>query len=138
METTIRPVTTTPRATDKKVWTARILGTFATLFLLVDGAAKLLRLAPVVEGTLRVGYAEAVIVPLGVVLLASTVLYAVRRTAVLGAILLTGWLGGAVATHLRMGEPFWMPILFGGIVWGCLFLRDERVRALLPFVRDPR
>ena len=73
--------------------------------------------------------------PLGVVLLASTVLYAVRRTAVLGAILLTAWLGGATATHVRIGEPFWMPVLFGVLVWGCLVLRDERVRALVPFVR---
>jgi hypothetical protein len=71
--------------------------------------AKLLRLAPVVEGSARVGFSPTMIVPLGVVLLASTLLYAARRTAVLGAILLTGWLGGAVATHVRMGEPCCTP-----------------------------
>lgn len=123
------------RAIDKKLWTARVLGTLVILFLLFDAIAKLLRLAPVIEGTVRVGYSESVIVPLGVVLLLSTVLYAVRQTAVLGAILLTGWLGGATATHVRLGEPFWMPVLLGVIVWGCLYLRDERVKALLPFVR---
>jgi hypothetical protein len=116
-------------------WTARVLRALVLLFLLFDAVAKLLRLAPVVEGTTRVGYSADVILPLGVVLLVSVVLYAMRRTAVLGAILLTGWLGGAAATHVRIGEPFWMPILFGAIIWGCLYLRDERVRALLPTVR---
>jgi hypothetical protein len=123
------------RAVDKKLWTARVFGALVIVFLLVDAAAKILRLPACVEGAVRVGYPDSVIVPLGVVLLASTVLYAVRRTAVLGAILLTGYLGGATATHVRLGEPFWMPIVFGVIVWGCLYLRDERVRALLSVVR---
>jgi hypothetical protein len=137
MESTLPPVASTSslpatrRPTDKKLWTARVVSTLLIVFLLFDAVAKLLRLPPVVEGTVRVGYPEAVIVPLGVVLLASTVLYAVRRTAVLGAILLTAWLGGATATHVRIGEPFWMPVLFGVLLWGCLFLRDERVRGLL-------
>lgn len=123
------------RTVDKKRWTARILGALVILFLALDAVAKILRLPACVEGTARVGYHDSVLVPLGLVLLASTVLYAVRRTAVLGAILLTGYLGGATATHVRLGEPFVMPIVFGVIVWGCLYLRDERVRALLPLVR---
>src|SRR5579863_9386092 len=130
METTLAVTSASP-ALDRKLWTARILSSIAFLFLLFDATGKLLRLAPVVEGTIRVGYPETVIVPLGVVLLVGTVLYAVRKTAVLGAIVLTGWLGGATATHVRIGEPFWMPVLFGVILWGCLYLRDERVRALL-------
>jgi hypothetical protein len=133
METTLAPITTTRPGVDKKLWTARVLSTLVALFLLFDAVGKLLRLGPVVEGSARVGYSEATLVPLGLVLLVSTVLYAVRKTAVLGAILLTAWLGGAVATHVRMGEPFWMPILFGVILWGCLVLRDERVRALFFF-----
>ncbi len=94
-----------------------------------------MRLAPYVEGTARVGYSAGSLVPLGLVLLASTILYAVPRTAVLGAILLTAYLGGATATHVRMGEPFLFPVVFGVIVWGCLYLRDERVRSLLPITR---
>ena len=130
---------TLPRSsTDKKLWTARVLGGLILLFLAFDAVGKLLRLAPVVEGSARVGFAEPTLVPLGVVLLVSTVLYAVPCTAVLGAVLLTAWLGGATATHVRMGEPFWMPVLFGVIVWGCLYLRDERLRALLPGVRTNR
>jgi hypothetical protein len=135
MEATLPPVTPRHRAVDKKLWTARILSSLALLFLLFDAIAKLLRLAPVMEASVRIGYRAETIVPLGVVLLACTLFYAVPRTAVLGAILLTGWLGGAVATHVRMGEPFWMPVLFGIILWGCLFLRDDRLRALLPLVR---
>jgi hypothetical protein len=117
------------------VWTARILGTLVILFLLVDAAGKILRLAPYVEGTVSVGYPTGCLVPLGLVLLVSTILYAVPRTAVLGAILLTGYLGGATATHVRLAQPFLFPVVFGIIVWGCLYVRDARVRSLLPFVR---
>lgn len=119
------------------IWTARILGALLILFLLADGAGKVLRLAPYVEGTAKVGYPAGCVVPLGFVLLASTTLYAIPRTAVLGAILLTAYLGGATATHVRLGQPFVFPIVFGVIVWGCLYLRDERLRSLLPFVRRP-
>jgi len=119
----------------RSLWTARILGALIVLFLLVDALGKILRLAPYVEGTAKVGYPAGALVPLGLVLLASTLLYVVPRTAVLGAVLLTAYFGGAVATHVRMEQPFWMPIVFGILVWGCLYLRDERVRALLPVVR---
>ena len=130
-----RPAGSRARAANAKVWTSRILGALVILFLLVDGAGKVLRLAPYVEGTAKVGYPEGCLVPLGIVLIASTILYAIPRTAVLGAILLTGYLGGATATHVRMEQPFIFPVVLGVIVWGCLFLRDERVRALLPFDR---
>ena len=134
METTITQTFSTNSPANKKVWTARVLGALVILFLLVDGAGKVLRLAPYVEGTAKVGYPDGCLVPLGLVLLASTVLYAIPRTTVLGAILLTAYLGGATATHVRMGQPFLFPVVFGVIVWGCLYLRDERVRALLPLV----
>jgi DoxX-like protein len=75
---------------------------------------------------------ESLALGLGIVELACTVIYIIPRTSVLGAILLTGYLGGAVATHLRIGEPYFMPIIFGVLVWGGLFLRDERLRALIP------
>jgi hypothetical protein len=128
MEATIA----TPRTSSVSLWIARVLQTLAVLFLLVDALGKILQLAPYVEGTVRVGYSPSVLVPLGIVLAACTILYAVPRTAVLGAVLLTGYLGGATATHVRIGEPFVMPIVVGVIVWGCLYVRDARLRALLP------
>jgi hypothetical protein len=106
------------------------------LFLLFDGAMKLVKPSFVVEATVGLGYSENVILPLGVVLLVSTALYLVPRTSVLGAILLTGYLGGAVATHLRHGDSFFeilFPVLFGALLWGGLVLRDPRLRALVPW-----
>lgn len=96
---------------------------------------KLVKPAFVVEGTVRLGYSENVIVPLGIVLIACTVLYLVPRTAVLGAILLTGYLGGAVDTHVRASDglfPILFPVILGVLIWGGLFLRDDRLRALIP------
>jgi DoxX-like family len=138
MEATLnRPAEPRARAETIRIWSARILGALVTVFLLVDGAGKVLRLAPYVEGTAKVGYPATCLVPLGMVLVASTILYAIPRTAVLGAVLLTGYLGGATATHVRMGQPFYFPVVFGALVWACLYLRDDRVRALLPFDRRP-
>src|SRR5690606_12023816 len=107
--------------------------------LALDGVMKLIKPAPVIQGTVELGYPESVIVGLGLVLLASVLLYALPRTAVLGAILLTGYLGGAIATHVRVGNPLFSHVLFpvyvGILIWGGLVLRDERVRTLLPFRR---
>lgn len=115
-------------------WTGYTLSGLSSAFLLLDGIMKLFKPAMVVEATVELGYPESVIVPLGIVLTACTILYLVPRTAVLGAILLTGYLGGAVATHVRVGGG-WFPVLFavafGALVWGGLVLRDERLRALL-------
>jgi DoxX-like family len=117
------------------LWTGRILSGLPALFLLFDGALKLPKPKVVVDGTVKLGYAESVIVPLGIVLLVCTILYLIPRTAVLGAILLTGYLGGAVATHVRAGEgwfPIVFPIIIGVLLWGGLYLRDERLQALIP------
>lgn len=122
------------------LWTGRILSALAALFLLFDGVAKLFKPAPVVEATVQLGYPESVILGLGIVLTACTILYLIPRTSVLGAILLTGYLGGAVATHVRVGGPLFsviFPILFGVLIWGGLFLRDGRLRALIPLRREP-
>jgi hypothetical protein len=120
----------------KQLWSGRILGGLPALFLLVDAVAKLARPQPVIEGTVKLGYEESIIVPLGIVLLVCTLLYLLPRTAVLGAILLTGYLGGAVATHARVGDPLFthmlFPVYFGVLLWAGLWLRDERLRRLLP------
>ncbi len=137
MEATFTPpAEARARASRAGLWTSRILGSLLVLFLLVDAAGKVLRLAPYVEGTARVGYPDGCLVPLGLVLLASTLLYAAPRTAVLGAVLLTGYLGGATATHVRMGQPFVVPVVFGVLLWLCLWLRDPRVRALFQVARS--
>ena len=124
--------------TNTRLWGGRIASGIPALFLLVDGAMKLARPTVVVETTMQLGYPEAVIVPLGLALLASTILYLVPRTAVLGAILLTGYLGGAVATHVRVGNGAFevlFPAIVGALVWGGLVLRNPRVADLLPVVR---
>jgi hypothetical protein len=114
-----------------QVWTGRVLTGLVVAFLLLDGIAKLIPLEAVVEGTRQVGYALEVIRPLGVVLTLSTILHAIPRTQVLGALLLTAYLGGATATHVRLGTPFWFPIAVGVILWAGLCLRHPRLRALL-------
>jgi DoxX-like family len=119
----------------KTLWAGRIISALPALFLLLDGIMKLVKPAPVVEATVRLGYPESVILGLGIVLLASTVLYLVPRTAILGAILLTGYLGGAVATHVRVGEgpfPVLFPVILGVLLWAGLWLRNDRLRALIP------
>ena len=121
------------------LWTGRILGALSTLFLLMDGVMKLIKPAPVVEATVRLGYPESVIQSLGILLLACTILYAIPRTSILGAILLTGYLGGAVAANVRVGNPLFshtlFPVYVALFVWGGLYLRDRRLRGLIP-VRD--
>lgn len=119
----------------KRLWAGRIMSAMPALFLLVDGAMKLAKPEVVIKATVELGYAESVIVPLGVVLLTCTILYMIPRTAVLGAILLTGYLGGAVATHVRAGQGLFeilFPVVFGALLWGGLLLRDERLRTLIP------
>jgi hypothetical protein len=119
----------------KGVWAGRIVSWLPALFLLADGVAKVFKPAPVIEGTVRLGYAEGVILPLGIVLIVCTVLYLIPATAVLGAILLTGYLGGAVATHVRMGDGWFgviFAISFGVLLWLGLYLRDSRIRELVP------
>ena len=122
--------------TIKRPWVGIIVSALPVLFLLMDAAGKLLKPEPVVSGTLELGYSENVIVPLGITLLISVILYAVPVTSVLGAILLTGYLGGAVATHVRVGNPLathvLFPIYIGVLLWLGLYLRDMRIRDLLP------
>jgi len=121
------------------LWGGRIMSWLPALFLLVDGVMKLFKPALVVEATVKLGYPENTIVPIGIVLTVCTILYLIPRTAVLGAILLTGYLGGAVATHVRVGEglfPVSFPIIFGILLWGGLYLRDNRWRTLIPINQE--
>jgi len=121
------------------LWAGRIVSALVVLFLLFDGAIKLVPLAPVTESLAELGYPVSLARGLGILVLVCTVLYVIPRTSILGAILLTGLLGGAIATHLRVGSPIFTHLLFGAylgvMVWGGLFLRDERVRTLIPLRR---
>jgi hypothetical protein len=115
------------------VTTGRIISGFATLFLLADGVGRLAAFGPYVEGTVQAGYPAHLAAPIGLALVVCTLLYALPRTAVLGAILLTGYLGGATASHVRLEEPnFLFAFAFGVLVWVGLYLREPRLRALLP------
>jgi DoxX-like family len=123
----------------KRLWTGRVLSGLIVLFLLLDGVMKLFKPAPVITATVELGWPVSAIVPLGIVLLVCTVLYAVPRTAILGAILLTGYLGGAVAIQWRVGHPLFGEVLFpvymGIVLWAGLCLRDERLCEMIPLRR---
>src|SRR5580704_2664896 len=112
------------------LWAGRIISTIFTLFMLMDAVMKLIQPEAVVKGTVELGYPQTSILGMGIALLISTVLYAIPRTAVLGAILLTGYLGGAVASAGAFTISF--PVIFAVMIWLGLFLRDSRLRALIP------
>jgi uncharacterized membrane protein YphA (DoxX/SURF4 family) len=122
------------------LWTGRVLSGIAVLFLLVDGAVKLVPIQPVIDSLRELGYpaTESFARFLGVLTLLCTALYAWPRTALLGAVLLTAIMGGAIASHLRLGDPLFSHTLFGvylGLLfWGGLWLRDERVRRVMPML----
>ena len=125
----------------KSVWIGRVLSGIAIAFFVMDGVMKLIQPQVVIGATQQIGWPvdATTLTVLGLILLASTALYAFPPSAVLGAILLTGYLGGAVASHARLGDPLVSHDLFGvylGLfVWGGLWFRDARVRALIPFCK---
>jgi hypothetical protein len=116
-------------------WAGLVMGGLPALLLLLDGGMKLVKPQFVVEATTKLGYPESVIVGLGATLVTSTLLYLIPRTAFLGAVLLAGYLGGAVATQVRIQSTIFnivLPVILGALVWGGLWLRDSRLRELLP------
>ena len=129
--------TTQTAPVTKGVWIGRILSGLAVLFLLFDSVIKLIKIQPVTDAFAQLGFPDRLAFTIGIINLVTTVLYAIPRTALLGAILLTAVLGGAIASHVRVGDPLFSHVLFGvylGLfVWGGLYLRDERLRALIPF-----
>lgn len=121
----------------KAVISGRVLSGVAVLFLLFDAIGKLLRPVAVLEGTTQLGWPVSVILPLGIIQMICLIAYLIPRTSFLGAILWTGYLGGAVATHVRIGNPLFSHMLFplyiAALLWLGLWLRDRRLRTLLPF-----
>jgi DoxX-like family len=120
----------------KRIWAGRILSTLAVVFLTFDGVIKVLLIAPVVESCARLGIPIEAARRIGILELACLAVYLIRPTAVLGAVLLTGFLGGAIAIHLRIGDPLFSHVLFpsyiGTLLWVGLYLRDDRLRAFVP------
>ena len=121
----------------KRRITGYALTAFVALFLTFDTVLKVLQLAPAMQGTTELGYPADSVLVIGVIELVCLVLYLVPRTSVLGALMLTGYLGGAIATHVRIGSPLLthklFPIYVALMVWGGLYLRENRLRELLPF-----
>jgi hypothetical protein len=122
----------------KSLWAGRIISALMVAFLLFDGGVKVMRLAPAVDATVRLGYPARLLLAIGIAELSCTILFAIPRTAILGAILVTGYLGGATATQVRLEDPwFFFPVVIGVLVWAGLYLRDERLRALIPLRTVP-
>jgi len=119
--------------TKTALWTGRVMSALPVLLVLFGSVMKLMKTAAVVEGFVRAGVPERLIIPVGIIELVCVIVYVVPRTAVLGAILMTGLLGGATITNLRIGDPTYpLPIILGMLAWGGLFMRDVRLRDLIP------
>ena len=135
MTSTLEQPPTTLRPTPKRggmFWAGWVLTVLLSLMLAMGGVMNVAGAQQAREGLVKYGYPPGVLVPLGVVVLVCVALYLIPRTAVLGAILLTGYLGGAVNTHVRAGEPWFLAAIVGALVWLALYLRDARIRALVP------
>jgi DoxX-like family len=125
--------THTAPASKTMLWTGRIISALMIVFMLFDAGVKILKLPAAVEGTVRLGYPASTVQLIGIIALVCALLYAIPRTSILGAILLTGYLGGATATQVRVQEAWSIfPPILGALIWAGLYLRDERLRALIP------
>ena len=135
----MQPSTQTAPISKRRHWTGRILSGFAVLFLIFDAIVKFTKIAPVVDSFAQLGSPIGLAPTIGSIALVCVVLYVIPRTSVLGAILLTGYLGGAIASQLRIGSPLFSHVLFpvyvAALIWGGLYLRDEQLSALIPVRR---
>jgi hypothetical protein len=135
----MQPSTPASPISKRRLWTGRILSGFAVLFLVFDAVVKFTKIAPVVDSFAQLGYPIGLAPTIGSIALICVVLYVIPRTSVLGAVLLTGYLGGAIASQLRIGNPLFSHVLFplyvAALIWGGLYLRDEQLSALIPVRR---
>jgi len=133
----MEPESMPPSPSKAALWVSYIMSAIPVLMLLMSAVMKIAQVPMVTEGFSTMGFPSNAIVPIGIVELLCTFFYLIPRTAVLGAILLTGYLGGAIVTHVRVEEAFIGPLAFGVLLWGGLFLRDARIRDLIP-LRKPQ
>ena len=135
----MQPSTQASPISKRRLWTGRILSGFAVLFLVFDAVVKFTKIAPVVDAFAQLGYPIGLAPTIGSIALICVVLYVIPRTSIFGAILLTGYLGGAIASQLRIGSPLFSHVLFpiyvAALIWGGLYLRDEQLSALIPLRR---
>lgn len=132
METVVQ----TMQVSKTRVRISWIITGLVSLFLFWDALMKILMVDMVIEATQRLGYSQSSVFGIGLTLFICTVLYVIPRTSIFGAILLTAYLGGAVNTHVRMGEPFYFAVVFGILIWLSLYLRDKTLRTLVPLKKD--
>jgi len=130
MESAFSP-TALPVPRPSALWTGRVLTGLIVTFLLVDAVGKLIPISPAVEGTLKLGYGVGDIRPIGILLAICTVLHLIPRTQFVGALLVTAYLGAGTAALVRVGTPFWFPVLMGVLLWVAYALRSPTLRALL-------
>jgi DoxX-like family len=132
----MQTVTDIATPSKSRLWTGRILSILTILFLLFDGVMKLVRPLPVTQAMTQLGFPPHLSIPIGIILLLCTALYAIPSTSVLGAVLLTGYLGGAVVSQLRIGAPLFgstlFPIYFAVLMWAAIYLQEPRLRAFIP------
>ena len=132
----MQPIAGQPPISKARLWTGRIVSGLVAAFMVMDGVMKVMMLPVVVEGSKKAGFPEGSMFWIGWVLLVCTLLYAIPRTSILGAILLTGYLGGAVVVHVRISDPLFshtlFPVYFGVLAWGGLYLREHRLPSLIP------
>lgn len=117
------------------LWTSRVITALCVLFLVVDAGMKIVEATPAVEGSVQLQWPAEYIPRIGFILMAATILYVIPQTAVLGAVLVTAYLGGATAIMMRTNTPYFFPIAMGVLIWAGLFLRNEKLRMLLPLVK---
>lgn len=133
MHSAVATAASSNTASKKSAWAGYVLSALPVLALLFSGTVKLLKLPSVVQGFVESGYPASTITVIGILEVGSTIVYLIPRTAVLGAILMTGFLGGAIASNVRINNPlFSIPLALGVLVWAGLYLREQRLRALLP------
>ena len=120
----------TTSKTKARLWTGRIISILVILFMAVDAGMKIVKATPSMEETVQLGWPAAYVPGIGITLMICTILYAITRTAVLGALLMTAYLGGATAIMLRSGTPYFFPVIMGIIAWVGLALKDEKVRRM--------
>lgn len=124
--------TQTAIASKKMLWTGRVISALPVLMLVFGGIMSFMKPPMVLQSVAHLGYPERLVIPLGILEIVCALVYAIPRTSVFGAVLLTAYFGGATATHVRIGEAFYMPVIFGVLVWIGLYLREDRLRALVP------
>ena len=125
-------------ASGKIVWVGRVISILVSLLFAMSALMKLRGGPEVIQGMAHLGLPESLIVPLAILEISCVVIYAIPATSVLGAILLTGYIGGAICTHLRVGDPFYMQIAIGIFIWLGLYLREDRLKELIPLRKKQR